>query len=327
MAHRAGAGCGRTRAYHRPVTTTAPTSRVGAGLAMGVGAYTLWGVFPLYFPLLEPAGPAEILAQRVLWSTVVMGLLVVLLRRTTQLRALLRSRRLVGLLLVAALTISVNWGMFIFGVSTGRVLEVSLGYFVNPLVTVMMGVLLLGERLRRAQWAAVGVATLAVVVLTVDYGRLPWVALLLAFSFGTYGLVKKTADVGAVESLAVETTLLAPLAAAYVAWLAATGGLVFGTQGAGHAVVFAASGIITAVPLILFGGAATRVPMVALGLLQYLAPTFQFVLALTYFGEHMPATRWIGFVLVWVALALFTAEMVTHRRRQLRLATRASTAA
>ncbi|MDT9594855.1 EamA family transporter RarD [Nocardioides zeae] len=301
-------------------------SRAGAGFTMGVGAYTLWGVFPLYFPLLEPAGPVEILAQRVLWSVLTMAVLVLALRRTPQLRALLRSRRTLALLAVAAATISVNWVTFIYGVTTGHVLETSLGYFVNPLVTVLLGVLVLGERLRRLQWAALAIAATAVVVLTVDYGRLPWIAVLLAFSFGTYGLVKKTADVGAVESLAVETALLTPLAAAYVGWLAASGGPVLGTQGPVHTVVFALLGLVTAVPLLLFGGAATRVPMVTLGLLQYLAPIFQFVLGIVWFGEHMPATRWAGFVLVWLALVLFTVEAYGHRRRHLRRVARAATA-
>jgi len=250
---------------------------------------------------------------------------VVVLRRTAAVRALLSRPRTMGLLALAALTISINWGMFIYGVSSGHVLETSLGYFINPLVTVLMGVLLLGERLRPLQWAAIGVAGVAVVVLTVDYGRLPWVALVLAFSFGTYGLVKKTADVGAVESLAIETAFVLPFATAYVVFLGVTGGAVFGSQGPGHAAIFAASGIITAIPLLLFGGAATRVPMVVLGLLQYLAPLCQFALGILWFGEEMPASRWIGFTLVWLALAIFTVEMVRHRRH-LRVAATAATA-
>ncbi|WP_447643748.1 EamA family transporter RarD [Nocardioides zeae] len=297
-----------------------------AGFVMGASAYALWGVFPLYFPLLDPAGPFEILAHRVLWSTVVMVALVVVLRRTAAVRAVLASRRTFALLAVASLTISVNWATFIYGVNSGHVLETSLGYFVNPLVTVLMGVLVLGERLRPAQWGALALAGVAVVVLTVDYGRLPFVAILLALSFGTYGLVKKKADVGAVESLAVETVLLAPIAGAYVVWLGVTGAAVFGTGGPGQVVLFAGLGLITAIPLLLFGGAATRVPMVVLGLLQYLAPILQFVLGLVWFGEDMPATRWIGFVLVWLALAVFTAEMVSHRRRQARLTAGATTA-
>ncbi|QIG45629.1 EamA family transporter RarD [Nocardioides anomalus] len=296
------------------------------GLLLGVAAYAMWGGFPLYWPHLEPAGALEILAHRVLWSLVTMGVLLVVLRRTRHFRALFESRRTVLLLAVAALTITVNWATYIWGVNNDRVVETSLGYFVNPLVTVLMGVLILGERLRPLQWAAIGVATLAVVVLTVDYGHPPWVALVLAFSFGTYGLCKKSANVGAVESLALETTFIAPFAAAYVVWLTATGASNFGSHGVGHALLLASSGLITAVPLICFGAAATRVSMVTLGLLQYLAPVIQFALGVLYFHEDMTPGRWAGFVLVWAALAVFTVEATSHRRRQLRLAALASAA-
>ena len=296
------------------------------GLLLGVAAYGLWGGFPLYWPLLEPAGAIEILAHRVLWSVLTMGLLVVLLRRTGQFRALFGQRRTFLLLAGAAFTITFNWATYIYGVNNDRVVETSLGYFINPLVTVLMGVLILGERLRPLQWAAMGVASAAVVVLTVDYGRLPWVALVLAFSFGTYGLAKKSANVGAVESLALETTLIAPFAAAYVGWLVATGHSNFASHGAGHALLLSSAGIVTAIPLICFGAAAIRVSMVTLGLLQYLAPVLQFGLGVLYFHEDMTSGRWFGFVLVWIALVIFTAEATTHRRRQLRLTALASTA-
>ncbi|WP_220451272.1 EamA family transporter RarD [Nocardioides dongkuii] len=296
------------------------------GLLLGVAAYGIWGAFPLYFPLLEPAGSVEMLAHRIVWSALTMGLLVLVLRRTAGVRAVVRDRRTLRLLALAAVTITVNWATYIYGVTNDRVVETSLGYFINPLVTVLMGVLLLGERLRPLQWVAMGVAATSVAVLTWDYGRPPYVALVLAFSFGTYGLAKKTADVGAVESLAVETALVAPLAAAYLGYLVATGASQFGGHGADHALLLVSAGIVTAVPLICFGGAATRVSMVTLGLLQYLAPILQFGLGVLYFGEDMPAGRWAGFVLVWVALALFTYEAATRRRRQLRLAVAASTA-
>ena len=295
------------------------------GLLLGIAAYGLWGGFPLYWPLLEPAGAIEILAHRVLWSLITMGLLVLLLRRTTQFRALFRSRRTFLLLALAAFTITFNWATYIYGVNNNRVVETSLGYFINPLVTVLMGVLILGERLRQLQWVAMGVATLAVVVLTLDYGRLPWVALVLAFSFGTYGLAKKSANVEAVESLTLETTLIAPFAAAYVGWLMVTGHSNFASHGAGHALMLSSAGIVTAIPLICFGAAAIRVSMVTLGLLQYLAPILQFGLGVLYFHEDMPAGRWVGFVLVWVALVTFTFEAITHhRRRQLELCVEAS---
>ncbi|WP_309650165.1 EamA family transporter RarD [Nocardioides sp.] len=302
-----------------------PESR--KGLLLGASAYLMWGLFPLYWPLLEPAGALEILAHRVLWSSVTMGLLVLLLRRTTQLWAFLRSPRLLALLALSAVTVTSNWALYIWGVNNGRVVETSLGYFINPLVTVLMGVVLLGERLRRPQWAAMGVGLLAVVVLTLDYGRLPWLALALAFSFGTYGLAKKTADVGAIEGLAFETMLIAPLALAYVGWLVATSASSFGTEGAGHAALLVTTGLVTAVPLICFGAAATRIPMVTIGLLQYLAPVLQFAFGVLYFGEDMPAGRWVGFALVWVALTIFTWEALRHRRRQLALSVAGATAA
>ena len=294
------------------------------GLLFGFAAYALWGAFPLYWPLLEPAGAVEILAHRVLWSCITMAVVVVALRRTRQLRDILADRRVRVLLTVAAVVITVNWTTYIWGVNNGRVVETSLGYFINPLVTVLMGVFILHERLRSLQWLAMAIASAAVVVLTLDYGRLPYVALVLAFSFGSYGLCKKTANVGATESLAFETAVIAPFAAAYVGWLVATGESNFASHGVGHALLFTTTGVVTAIPLICFGAAATRVSMVTLGLLQYVAPVLQFALGVLWYHEDMPAGRWIGFVLVWIALAIFTAEAITHRRRQLRLTVEAS---
>ncbi|WP_205304832.1 EamA family transporter RarD [Nocardioides sp. 616] len=289
------------------------------GLMYGIAAYVIWGAFPLYWPLLEPAGALEILAHRILWSAVVMAVVVLALGRRRQVRALVADRRRLALLTLAAFVITFNWGGYIWAVNHGRVVEASLGYFINPLVTVLMGVLILGERLRRTQWLAMAVASAAVVVLTLDYGRLPWIALLLAFSFGTYGLAKKTADAGALESLAVETAILAPLAVGYVGWLVLTGASQFGAQGPWHALLFTSTGVVTAIPLVLFGAAATRVPMVGLGLLQYLAPILQFAIGVLWFHEEMPPGRWLGFGLVWVALVVFTVDLVAHRRRQLAL--------
>jgi len=296
------------------------------GLLFGVAAYVMWGAFPLYWPLLEPAGALEILAHRVLWSCLTMGIVILALRRTSQLRNIVRTPRVRLLLTVAAAVISVNWAVYIWGVNNGRVVETSLGYFINPLVTVLMGVVILKERLRPLQWVAMGIATAAVVVLTLDYGRLPYVALVLAFTFGSYGLCKKTANVGATESLSYETAVIAPFAIGYLAWLGFSGGSSFTNHGAGHTLLFMTTGIITAVPLVCFGAAATRVSMVSLGLLQYLAPILQFALGVLYFHEDMPAGRWAGFVLVWIALAIFTVEAVNNRRTQLRLTVEATTA-
>ncbi|WP_036519458.1 EamA family transporter RarD [Nocardioides sp. J54] len=294
------------------------------GFLLGVAAYAMWGAFPLYWPLLEPSGPVEILAHRIVWSLVIMAVLVVVMRRRSQLRDVLRSRRTTLLLVVAAVTITSNWGTYIYGVVNDRVVETSLGYFINPLVTVLMGVLVLGERLRPLQWWALGLGFLAVVVLSIDYGRPPVIALVLAFSFGTYGLAKKSADVGAVESLTFETAVIAPFAVVWLLWLSSAGEARFTDEGVGHVALLVTSGLVTAVPLLCFGAAATRVSMTTLGLLQYLAPMIQFVLGITVVGEHMPPGRWAGFVLVWVALAVFTVEALQHRRRSLALAAEAS---
>jgi len=285
------------------------------GLLLGVAAYGIWGLFPLYWPLLEPAGAVEILAHRILWSCVTMGLLILALRRTPAVRAIIANHRVRGLLVLAACLITVNWAVYIWGVNNGHVVETSLGYFVNPLVTVLMGVFILGERLRRWQWVALTVAALAVVVLTVDYGRPPWIALTLALTFGSYGLCKKQANTPAIESLTFETMVIGPVALAYLTWLTWQGESSATGHGAGHVLLLMSSGIVTAVPLVCFGGAAIRVPLVTLGLLQYLTPTLQFALGVLYFHEDMPAGRWAGFVLVWVALAIFTVESLRQRRR------------
>ena len=293
------------------------------GFLLGLAAYLMWGLFPLYWPLLEPAGAIEILAHRIFWSLAVMVALVLAVRRTGQLRTLLASRRARSILSLAAVLIAVNWGTYIWGVNNHHVVETSLGYFINPLVTVLMGVVILGERLRRLQWVALALALLAVVGLTVEYGQPPWVALVLAFSFGSYGLAKKKAGAGAVESLAVETMVLAPVALAYILYLTVAGTSNFTSHGSWHAVLIVSAGLVTAVPLICFGGAATRVSLTTIGLLQYVTPTVQFAIGVFLYGEPMPPLRWVGFGLVWVALILFTAESLTHHRRQLRLAAEA----
>jgi len=293
------------------------------GFLLGVAAYGMWGLFPIYWTLLQPAGAVEILAHRVCWSLVVMVGLTVALRRASQLRGILRSPRLLGLLTLASVVIGLNWGGFIWGVNHERVVEVSLGYFINPLVTVLLGVFVLGERLRPLQWTAIAIAGLAVVGLTVDYGHPPWIAFLLAGSFGTYGLMKKKAGVEAVESLTFETLILTPLALGYLVWMWADGTANFGVHGLSHSVLLVSTGLITAVPLICFGAAAIRVSMTTIGLLQYLAPTIQFILGVVFFHEAMTPVKWFGFALVWLALVIFTSEALRHRSRQLRVAAQA----
>ena len=285
------------------------------GFWFGFAAYLVWAIFPLYWPLLKPADATEILAHRILWSLVFVAVLVAGLARVTHLRAVLADRRRLRFIAVGAVFIAVNWGTYIWGVNSGHVVETSLGYFINPLVLVFMGVLLLGERLRPVQWVAIALAVLAVLQLTFDYGRPPWIALILAFSFGTYGLMKKKADVGTNEGLAIETAILAPAALTYLLVLQGSGEATLGTEGWPHAVLLVGTGAITAIPLLLFGAAATRVPMTTLGILQYIAPMMQFALGLLVFHEDMTTARWIGFGLVWLDLAVLTLESLVARRR------------
>ncbi|GAB4009578.1 EamA family transporter RarD [Nocardioides ultimimeridianus] len=286
-------------------------------MVFGTTAYVLWGAFPLYFPLLAPSGPFEILAHRMVWTCLVMAVVVVAARKQAALRAILADRRAAALLVVAAAAVTSNWGTYIYGVNNDRVVETSLGYFINPLVTVLLGVLVLHERLRRLQWLALGIGFVAVAILTAGYGHPPYLSLILAFSFGTYGLAKKQAGVGAVESLAFETAVIAPFALAFLVVLGRTGHGHLTGHGAGHVLLLMSSGLVTAVPLLFFGAAATRVPLTMLGVLQYLAPILQFGLGVTVLGEHMPPERWAGFALVWLALAVFTADALRSRRTQL----------
>ncbi|PPK97510.1 chloramphenicol-sensitive protein RarD [Kineococcus xinjiangensis] len=311
---RGGAPSGAASA---PSRVTALGDRTG--VLAGAGAYALWGVFPLFFVLLQPAGPIEVLAHRVVWSLAVCAVVVTLLRGWPVLLRVLRNPAQLALLAVAAVVIAVNWGVYIYAVHIGHVLEASLGYFINPLVTVLFGVLLLGERLRPWQWAAVGTGAVAVVVLTVAHGRLPWIALVLAFSFAVYGLVKnrvgrRGGGVDALSSLSVETMLLFLPAAVTLAVLGASGQATFTGHGAGHGALLAATGLVTAVPLLLFAVAARRVPLTTIGLLQYGAPVLQFVCGLL-LGETMPAARWAGFGLVWVALVVLTVDTVRGSRQ------------
>ncbi|MFG2500063.1 EamA family transporter RarD [Streptomyces sp. NPDC048441] len=284
------------------------------GLLNGIAAYGMWGLVPLFWPLLKPSGAAEILAHRMTWSLVVVGIALLAVRRWAWAGELLRQPRKLGLVVIASAVITVNWGVYIWAVNSGHVVEASLGYFINPLVTIAMGVLLLGERLRPMQWTAVAVGLAAVLVLAFGYGQPPWISLCLAFSFATYGLVKKKVGLGGLESLAAETAIQFVPAVAFLVWLGSRGDLTFGAEGAGHAALLAATGVITAAPLVCFGAAAIRVPLSVLGLLQYLAPVFQFVLGILYFHEAMPPERWAGFGLVWLALTLLTWDAVRSAR-------------
>jgi chloramphenicol-sensitive protein RarD len=286
------------------------------GTAMSLVAYLIWGSFPLYWPLLEPAGSVEILAHRVVWSLVSVVVLLLVISGRAAWRALPRDARSLFLLTLAGVLIGINWGVYIWGVNHGHVVETSLGYFVNPLVTVALGVIVLRERLHAAQWAAVGVASAGVVVLTAEAGHPPWIALVLAFSFGAYGLVKKVVGVSPMNGLLVEAAVLAPVAAVYLAVHAARGEGTFTTDGAGHALLLAATGIVTVIPLLLFAGAAPRIALSRLGLMQYLTPTIQFVIGVAVRHEPLSAGRLVGFCLVWLALGIFTANLIRLPARE-----------
>jgi len=304
---------GEAAAYSHGVTDPAPSHR--AGLAAGVAAYVMWGGLPLYFPLLAPSGPVEIIAHRVVWSLLLCLVLLLVTGTWGAFVAILRDRRLLAHLTLAAVLLAVNWLVFVHGVTTGHVVDAALGYFINPLVTIALAVLVLGERLRTVQWVAVGCGLAAVVVLTIGYGRLPWIALVLAGSFGTYGLIKSRLGprVAALPGLAAETSVLLPVAVAYLVWLHLTGAGTFALDWHGLALV--GTGVLTAVPLLLFNSAARRLPLSTVGLLQYLAPVLQLAIGVLVAGEHMPPARWWGFGLVWVALVVLTVDGLRHARR------------
>lgn len=291
-------------------------SRASAGLTAGVAAYGLWGVFPLYFPLLEPAGPVEIIAHRVVWSLVFCLLTLVVARSWRQFTQLWRQPRTLGLLGVAAVFLAVNWTVYVYGVNTGHVVDASLGYFINPLVTVLLAVVFLHERLRPVQWAALALGTVAVLVIALGHGTVPWIAVVLAVTFGLYALIKSRVGrhVEAAPGLAAETALLTPLAAAYWAWLAWQGTSTFGASGGWHAAALASAGPVTAVPLLLFSAAARRLPLSVVGLIQYLTPVLQFAIGVAVLDEEMSGARWTGFALVWVALVVLVVDGTWHRR-------------
>ncbi|WP_369140637.1 EamA family transporter RarD [Modestobacter versicolor] len=282
------------------------------GVWAGLGAYVLWGVFPLYFPLLEPAGGLEIVAHRVVWSLVFVALLLTVGRGWSHVRAAVTDRRTLGVLALAAVLIAVNWLVYVFAVNSGQVVEASLGYFINPLVSVVLGVVVFRERLRRLQWLAVGIAVLAVVVLTVDHGRPPWIALTLAVSFGLYGLMKKVVRVDAVPGLLVETAVVFVPALVVIGVLTGSGDAAFGAEGPGNAALLVSTGLATAVPLLLFAAAASRVPLSTVGLLQYVTPLMQLSIGVFVYDEPMPPARLAGFAIVWVALAVFTVDSLRN---------------
>jgi chloramphenicol-sensitive protein RarD len=291
------------------------------GLLFGVSTYGIWGLLPLYWRLLENAGAIEVLAHRFVWTLGIIALLLWLRPRAGWWRELRQRPAALQMLGAAAAIIAFNWYLYIWGVNNARVVETSLGYFISPLITVLLGVVLFRERLRRPQWIAIGLAVAAVVWLTFDYGQVPWVAVGLALSFATYGVLKKKAATGAVEGLAVEATIILPVVLGYLIWLEFMGRAAFGHAGWSTTLLLMAAGPATAIPLLFFAGAITRIPLTYLGLLQYVTPSVQFILGVFVFSEPMPPARLAGFILIWTALGIFTGENLHHLhklRRQAR---------
>ena len=292
------------------------SNRTGVGLAFAIGAYGLWGFLPLYFTTLAPAGPIEIVAWRVVLSLVFCAILLTVTRGWHALAVIARDRRTILIMGAAGALILVNWLVYVFAALSGHVVEAALGYFTNPIVTVLLGVLVLRERLRPLQWTALGLSAVAVLVLAVNYGQFPWIALALAFSFGLYGFIKKQvgARVDAISGLTIETAWLAPIAAVVLIVLSLNGELVLGTQPAVHTALLLSAGVVTAVPLLLFAAAARRLKLTHIGLTQFFAPVLQFVIGVYYFHEQMPLTRWLGFALVWIALIILTVDLFRSSR-------------
>jgi chloramphenicol-sensitive protein RarD len=289
------------------------------GFLFGLASYLFWGLVPLYWKLISSSGAVELLAHRIIWSLVTIAGLVLVRRRFGQVRALLADPRSRWPLIAGSVLITINWGGYIWSVNNDRIIEASLGYFITPLFTVLLGVILLKERLRVVQWIAVAIAFIAVTGMTIENGRPPWVALVLTFSFGFYGLAKKKANAGAIEGMAIESATVAPLALVAILVLGLQGGSTVTDHGTGYFILVLLTGPLTAIPLLLFGAAATRISMTTLGLLNYLTPVIQFLLGTVVFHEHMSPMRWAGFALVWLALAIFTTDSLTHHHRTSRL--------
>ena len=276
-------------------------------------AYGMWGMFPAFFPLLKPAQPLEILSHRFLWTFVFMGIVLALTRSLKKLKTLTVKEWL--LVTVAAVVISVNWGVYVYAVNNDHVADAALGYFINPLVSVMLGVVVLKESLRRLQIVSVGLAVVAVLIMTLMLGNPPWISLLLAFSFGIYGLVKKQVTLSPQISLMAETMVLAPVGLAYLIWLQTQGSNTFVQDGPGHAVLLMLAGVVTALPLLCFARAAHEMTLTSLGMIQYITPMLQIVWAVFVTHEFIETGRWVGFCIIWVALAIFVFDLAMNARR------------
>jgi len=296
-----------------PVSAHAATR---SGIVFAVAAYLLWGFLPVYFLLLAPTGAFEIVGWRIVFSLLFCALLVTVTRSWPALVAIVRQPRLLATMAIAAVFIYINWQVFVYGTVTGHLIETSLGYFINPIVTVLLGVIFLHERLRPLQWTAVGISAIAVLVIAINYGAFPWIALSLAFSFGLYGLIKKRVGprVDALSGLILETAWLTPVAVVQLIIVGATAGLTFGMAGTANLLLLIGVGVATAIPLLLFAAASRRLPLVTIGFVQYLTPLLQFAIGAALLHEEITAVRWVGFALVWFALALLSIDLVRAGR-------------
>jgi len=283
------------------------------GLVYGVSAYVLWGLFPLYWPLLQPANPLEIVSHRAVWTMIFCIIVLAVTHALKSTLATFKRPKVAVKLLTTTILISINWLVYIWATNNGHVVEASLGYYINPLIIIAFGVILLKEKMRWLQWAAVSIATVGVIILTVDYGRLPWVALALALSWGTYGLVKKQLGLGALEGLAIETMISFIPYCGYLIFIGAKGDGQFG-HGVGLTTLLMSAGAITAIPLLLFNGSTNRLPYSTIGLLQYITPTLQFSIGVWVNHEAMPTARWVGFIFIWLALMTLAGDLIKSSR-------------
>ena len=296
------------------MNSTDQRSGYNSGLIAGVGAYVMWGLVPLYWPLLKPASAMEILSHRVVWSLVFLLIIVYFKKLFSDIKVALFDKRKMILLFFASIFITINWGVFIWAVNNGHVIETSLGYFINPLVSVALGVIVLKEKLRTLQKVAVSLTFVAVTFLTLTLGHPPYIALSLAFSFGFYGLVKKMANVKAIPSLTLESLMITPFFAVFLYYLSSQNELTFVELGPIHSLWLVTAGIVSVIPLMLFSTAVLRIPLVVLGLLQALGPIIQFLLGYFVFDEPMITARWVGFLIVWLAVSVFSYDAVRTYR-------------
>jgi chloramphenicol-sensitive protein RarD len=285
------------------------------GLYYGLGAYVTWGLIPIYWPYLEPASSLEILSHRVVWSLITLFIIISFLKQWPIVFDAVKIKKAAWLLLLGSIFISINWGVFIWAVGNDRVVDTALGYFMNPLVSVALGLIIFREKLRPLQWTAVAIAFVAVLYLTFAVGSFPWISLSLAFSFGFYGLVKKIANIPSLPSLTIETTFAAPFFIGFLIWLYSRGELSFIQDGVSHALWLSSSGLATVIPLLFFGAAVIRLPLSVTGLLQYLAPILQFLVGLFIFNEVVTTAKWIGFFGIWIALSFFSIDAWRYSKK------------